>query len=58
MGRGFSKMDEFVTLDIVSASDIFPNFHWILDIWYWNALSPKKIYAFIFSEIATGMTNW
>ena len=51
-------MDEFVTLDIVSASDIFPNFHWILDIWYSNTLSPKKIYAFIFSDIATVMTNW
>ena len=56
MGRGFSKMDEFVTL--VSVSDIFPNFHWILDIWYSNALSPNKIYAFIFSEIVTVMTNW
>ena len=45
-------MDEFVTLDNVSAGDIFPNFgHLVL-----KALSPKKN-AVIFSEIVTVMNR-
>ena len=45
-------MDEFVTLDSVAASDIFPNFgHLVL-----KALSPKKN-AFTFSEIVILIIN-
>ena len=42
-------MDEFVTLDSISASVIFPNCEHLV---YSNALPPKKD-AYIFSEIVT-----
>ena len=42
-------MDEFVTLDSISASVIFPNCKHLV---YSNALPPKKD-AYIFSEIVT-----
>ena len=42
-------MDEFLTLDSISASVIFPNCKHLV---YSNALPPKKD-AYIFSEIVT-----
>ena len=46
-------MEEFVTLDSVSASDIFPNFGHLV----FHRCCTKKN-ALIFLEIITVMINW